>query len=70
MGAIIVKGLMGFIVGWIIYDAGYKRGKGELWEFLAKNYIVLPKGSYSCSKDENKPIKCYKRKANGARKWK
>ena len=62
MGLFLVKcGVFG-AVGWIIWDAGYKRGKGDLWEFLAKNYIVLPKGSYYCSKVENKQI-------NHTKKW-
>lgn len=62
MGLFLVKWVVFGAVGWIIWDAGYKRGKGDLWEFLARNYIVLPKGSYYCSKVENK-------QKNHTKKW-
>ena len=34
------------VVGWLSWWAGYQFGKRDLWAFLAKNYIILKKGSY------------------------
>lgn len=68
MGLFLLKWAVGCGVAWLIWDAGYKRGKGDLWEFLAKNYIVLPKGSYYCSKVENKQTKIIKKRGYNGRK--
>ncbi|MBO7735937.1 MAG: hypothetical protein J6S67_25430 [Methanobrevibacter sp.] len=54
MGMFLAKWVVFGCVAWLIWDAGYKRGKGDLWEFLARNYIVLPKGSYYCCSPKNK----------------
>lgn len=43
MGLFLVKWVVGGAVAWLIWDAGYKRGKGDLLEFLAKNYISTTK---------------------------
>lgn len=68
MGLFLVKWIVGGAVALLIWDAGYKRGKGDLWEFLAKNYIVLPKGSYYCSKVENKQKKHIQKRGYNGRK--
>ena len=46
MVKIIVEFLLFVIVGMIIFDAGYKKGRGDLWDFLSRNYIILHKGCY------------------------
>lgn len=68
MRLFLLKWVVFGVVSWIIWDAGYKRGKGDLWEFLARNYIVLPKGSYYCSKVENKQKKVIKKRGYNGRK--
>ena len=66
MGVFLLKWLVLGIVGLVVWDAGYNRGKSDLWDFLARNYIVLHKCSYSCSKAENKQKN--KRKIGGPKK--
>lgn len=53
------------LVAWLVWDAGYKRGKHDLMTFLAYNYIVLPKGAYCCHKvAKTRKIKIYKKRGN------
>lgn len=46
----IVSIIVGFIGGFCSFNLGYKKGKKDLWDFLARDYIVLPKGSYYIAK--------------------
>lgn len=66
MGLFVMKWVVGCAVAWLIWDTGYKRGKGDLWEFLARNYIVLPKGSYSCGKEK----KCVCKRGHNGKNYK
>lgn len=51
----LLKWVVCFFIGYIIYDVGYKKGKKDLWNYFSREYVVLKKGSYCCN--GNKIIK-------------
>ena len=57
MGIVVLKWVVTCFIGWAVWQAGYERGKADLWAFLAKNYLVLRKGSYSVGGISKKEIK-------------
>ena len=43
---ILLEMLFFSLLGLVVFNAGYEKGRSDLWDFLSRNYIVLHKGCY------------------------